>query len=32
MGHPPVVRIAAVDGDGAAAYRARRESLLALLA
>jgi hypothetical protein len=21
MGHPPVVRIAAVDGDGAAAYR-----------
>jgi hypothetical protein len=32
MGHPPVVRIAAVDGDGAAAYRARREALLALLA
>jgi hypothetical protein len=31
MGHPPLVRIAAVDGDGAAAYRSRRESLLALL-
>jgi hypothetical protein len=30
MGHPPVVRIAATDGDGAAAYRAHRESLLAL--
>jgi len=30
-GHPPLVRIAAVDGDGAAAYRARRASLLALL-
>jgi hypothetical protein len=27
MGHPPVVRIAAVDGDGAAAYRRHRESL-----
>jgi hypothetical protein len=27
MGHPPVVRIAAVDGDGAAAYRAHRASL-----
>jgi hypothetical protein len=32
MGHPPLVRIAAVDGDGAAAYQARRASLLALLA
>ena len=31
MGHPPVVRIAAVDGDGAAAYRRRRAALLALL-
>ena len=31
MGHPPVVRIAAVDGDGAAAYRRNRSSLLALL-
>ena len=31
MGHPPLVRIAAVDGDGAAAYRAHRPSLLALL-
>ena len=31
MGHPPVVRIAAVDGDGAAAYRRHRASLLALL-
>lgn len=31
MGHPPLVRIAAVDGDGAAAYRRHRESLLALL-
>jgi hypothetical protein len=31
MGHPPVVRIAAVDGDGAAAYRGRRESLRSLL-
>jgi hypothetical protein len=32
MGHPPVVRIAALDGDGAAAYRGRRESLRSLLA
>jgi len=32
MGHPPVVRIAAVDGDGAAAYRRHRASLLALRA
>ena len=31
MGHPPLVRIAAVDGDGAAAYRRHRASLLALL-
>jgi hypothetical protein len=31
MGHPPLVRIAAVDGDGAAAYRSGRASLLALL-
>jgi hypothetical protein len=30
MGHPPVVRIAAVDGDGAAAYARHREALLAL--
>ena len=32
MGHPPLVRIPAVDGDGAAAYRRRRDSLLALSA
>ena len=31
MGHPPVVRIAAVDGDGAAAYHRERASLLGLL-
>ncbi len=30
MGHPPLVRIAAVNGDGAAAYRRHRDSLLAL--
>ena len=30
MGHPPLVRIAAVDGDGAAAYGRHRASLLAL--
>jgi hypothetical protein len=30
MGHPPLVRIAAIDGDGAAAYRRRRASLVAL--
>jgi hypothetical protein len=30
MGHPPLVRIAAVDGDGAAAYRRHRASLLPL--
>ena len=30
MGHPPVVRIAAVDGDGAAAYRRHRAALLRL--
>ena len=28
MGHPPLVRIAAVDGDGAGAYRRNRSSLL----
>jgi hypothetical protein len=32
MGHPPIVRIAAVDGDGAAAYARHRASLLALRA
>jgi hypothetical protein len=31
MGHPPVVRIPAVDGDGAAAYGRHRAALLALL-
>jgi hypothetical protein len=31
MGHPPLVRIAAVDGDGAAAYERNRASLLTLL-
>lgn len=31
MGHPPLVRIAAVDGDGDAAYRCHRGSLRALL-
>jgi hypothetical protein len=31
MGHPPLQRIAAVDGDGAAAYRRHRESLLTLV-
>ena len=31
MGHPPLVRIAAVDGDGAGAYRRGRAALLALL-
>jgi hypothetical protein len=30
MGHPPVIRIAAVDGDGAAAYARHRAALLAL--
>jgi hypothetical protein len=30
MGHPPLVRIAAVDGDGAAAYHRRGSSLAAL--
>ena len=30
MGHPPVLRIAAVDGDGAAAYARHRNALLAL--
>ncbi len=32
MGHPPVVRIAAVDGDGAAAFVRHRPALLALAA
>ncbi len=31
VGHPPVVRIAAVDGDGAAAYGRHRAMLLRLL-
>jgi hypothetical protein len=31
MGHPPLVRVAAVDGDGAAAYRRERARLWALL-
>ena len=31
MGHPPLVRIAALDGDGAAAYRRERARLRALL-
>jgi hypothetical protein len=30
MGHPPVVRIAAVDGDGAAAYERHRARLRSL--
>jgi hypothetical protein len=30
MGHPPLVRIAAVEGDGAAAYARHRERLLSL--
>jgi hypothetical protein len=30
MGHPPLIRIAAVDGDGAAAYARHRARLLAL--
>jgi hypothetical protein len=30
MGHPPLIRIAAVDGDGAAAYHRQRASLLTL--
>jgi hypothetical protein len=28
MGHPPVLRIAAVDGDGAAAYRRHRDAII----
>ena len=32
MGHPPIVRIAVLDGDGAAAYDRHRESLLRLTA
>ena len=31
MGHPPLVRIAAVDGDGAAAYRRSRDEIRAAL-
>lgn len=31
MGYPPVVRVAALDGDGEAAYRRARPSLIALL-
>jgi hypothetical protein len=31
MGHPPLVRIDAAQGDGAAAYRAHRDRLLSLL-
>ncbi len=31
MGHPPLVRIAAVEGDGAAAYRRHRAALLTQL-
>ncbi len=27
MGHPPLVRVAVLDGDGAAAYRGRREAI-----
>ena len=30
MGHPPLIRIAAVDGDGATAYARNRDSLAAL--
>ena len=30
MGHPPLVRIAATDGDGEAAYARHRDRLLAL--
>ena len=30
MGHPPLIRIAAVDGDGASAYARNRDSLAAL--
>lgn len=31
MGHPPLVRIVALDSDGAAAYRRHRDALLKLL-
>jgi hypothetical protein len=31
MGHPPLVRIAVLDGDGAAAYARHRADLLARL-
>jgi len=32
MGHPRLVRIVALDSDGAAAYRRHRDALLTLLA
>jgi hypothetical protein len=32
MGHPPLVRIAAPDGDGAAAYHRHRDALRSLSA
>ncbi len=32
MGHPPLIRIAALDGDGAGAYERHREALLRLTA
>jgi hypothetical protein len=31
MGHPPLLRVVALDGDGARAYRRERAELLALL-
>ena len=31
MGHPPVIRVPAVNGDGAAAYSRNRDALLALV-
>jgi hypothetical protein len=31
MGHPPVIRIAAADGDGEAAYRRHRDALRSLM-
>ena len=30
MGHPPLIRIAAVDGDGGTAYARSRDSLASL--
>ena len=32
MGHPPVIRIAAMDGDGTSAYHRHRALLLTLRA